>query len=225
MAKDPAFLFYPGDFSTGTQFFTDEQVGKYIRLLMAQHQLGHLEENHMIHICKSYDKHIFSKFVKDSEGKYFNERLEHETIKRKKYSESRSKNRLTEKIICQSYDPHMENKIINKDSTIVSNSLWTEILKTFSNDFIWKEKFCRDKNILPAEYELKKSQFLSDLDLKEDFKDLKELKSHFVNWFNIKKNGTYNSTRNNGKDAGALQTLQDIKDGQLFEYPGGKENL
>ncbi len=48
MAKDPAFLFYTGDFSTGTQFFTDEQVGKYVRLLMAQHQIGHLEEKHMI---------------------------------------------------------------------------------------------------------------------------------------------------------------------------------
>ena len=42
MAKDPAFLFYTGDFATGTQFLTDDQMGKYIRLLMAQHQHGHL---------------------------------------------------------------------------------------------------------------------------------------------------------------------------------------
>ena len=86
MAKDPAFLFYPGDFTTGTQFFTDEQVGKYIRLLMAQHQLGHLKESHMIMICKSYDNDIFSKFVKDSDGNYFNQRLEDEIFKRKNYS-------------------------------------------------------------------------------------------------------------------------------------------
>ena len=44
MAKDPAFLFYPSDFLTGTMFMTDEQVGKYIRLLCAQHQKGHLCE-------------------------------------------------------------------------------------------------------------------------------------------------------------------------------------
>ena len=42
--KDPAFLFYTNDFDRGCQFFTDEQVGKYIRLLMAQHQHGHLSE-------------------------------------------------------------------------------------------------------------------------------------------------------------------------------------
>jgi len=47
MGKDPAFLFYSSDFTIGTQFMTDEQVGKYIRLLCAQHQTGHLDEEHM----------------------------------------------------------------------------------------------------------------------------------------------------------------------------------
>lgn len=121
MAKDPAFLFYPGDFSTGTQFFTDDQVGKYVRLLMAQHQLGHLEEKHMIFICKSYDKDIFSKFDKDSLGLYYNKRLEDEIVKRKKYTESRGKNRSSKNIISNSYDEHMENK--NKDIYIVSNTI------------------------------------------------------------------------------------------------------
>ena len=109
MAKDPAFLFYTGDFTTGTQFFTDEQVGKYVRLLMAQHQLGHLEEKHMIMICKSHDKDIFSKFIKDENGLYYNERLDSEIVKRKKYSESRSKNRKKSDFL-ETYDNHMENK-------------------------------------------------------------------------------------------------------------------
>lgn len=118
MAKDPAFLFYPNDFSSGTQFFSDEQVGKYIRLLMAQHQHGHLPENHMIFICKSYDKDIFSKFVQDSEGRWYNERLEIELDKRKNYISSRSKNKegkTKEKIISKSYENHMvnENENIN----------------------------------------------------------------------------------------------------------------
>jgi len=38
MGKDPAFLFYSNDFDQGTKFFTDDQTGKYIRLLIAQHQ-------------------------------------------------------------------------------------------------------------------------------------------------------------------------------------------
>jgi len=128
MAKDPAFLFYTGDFATGTQFFTDDQVGKYIRLLMAQHQHGHLSEKQMLHICKSYDNDIFIKFAKDDNGMFFNERLEDEILKRKKYSESRSNNKSGRKPNLnkdlpkeqiKSYDYHMENEneniIVNKD--------------------------------------------------------------------------------------------------------------
>jgi len=122
MAKDPAFLFYPGDFNTGTQFFTDEQVGKYMRLLMAQHQHGHLTDDQVIHICKSYDNHVMAKFVKDKKGLWYNERLEIEVIKRKEYSESRGNNRKgrgKEKNISVSYDPHMENRNENIDVLVL----------------------------------------------------------------------------------------------------------
>ncbi len=113
MAKDPAFLFYSGDFLSGTQFFTDEQTGKYIRLLVAQHQIGHLEEKHMLQICKTYDKDVFLKFIRDDEGLFYNERLETEILKRKNYTESRSKNRMSKK----TYVSHMENvnENINKE--------------------------------------------------------------------------------------------------------------
>lgn len=121
MAKDPAFLFYTNDFISGTQFFTDEQVGIYIRLLAAQHQHGHLSENHMKMICKSYDNDIFSKFIKDSDGKYYNERLEIEIVKRKKYAESRGNNKRGKKIISKSYDNHMENENENKDIDLNKN--------------------------------------------------------------------------------------------------------
>lgn len=93
MAKDPAFLFYTGDFTTGTQFLTDEQLGKYLRLLMAQHQHGHLSEKQMILICKVYDEEIFSKFTKDDKGLFFNERLQVEIEKRQSFSKSRASNR------------------------------------------------------------------------------------------------------------------------------------
>jgi hypothetical protein len=116
MAKDPAFLFYTQDFTTGTQFFTDEQVGKYVRLLLAQHQHGHLYEKQMIHICKTHDKDIFAKFKIDSEGLFYNERLERELIKRKEYSKSRSNNR-KKRIISESYDSHMEN--VNEDYIVL----------------------------------------------------------------------------------------------------------
>ncbi len=116
MAKDPAFLFYPGDFTTGTQFFTDEQVGKYVRLLMAQHQIGHLHEKHMIQICKTYDKDVFEKFTKDVDGLYFNERLENEIIKRRNYSKSRADNRQKKEEKNGTYVNHMENRNENRNT-------------------------------------------------------------------------------------------------------------
>jgi hypothetical protein len=48
MGKDPAILFYTSDFLTGTMTFTDEQVGKYIRLLCLQHQKDKLTEKDML---------------------------------------------------------------------------------------------------------------------------------------------------------------------------------
>lgn len=94
MSKDPAFLFYPADFQIGTEDMTDAQVGKYIRLMCRQHLKGHITEEHMLKICGTYDADIFEKFVQDDEGAYYNERLEAEILKRRRYSESRAINRM-----------------------------------------------------------------------------------------------------------------------------------
>lgn len=91
--QSPAFLFYTDNFMGGTMFFTDEQVGKYIRLLCAQHTIGHLSREHMLQICKGEDKIIFDKFDVDENGLYYNSRLDLEINKRVEYSKSRSKNR------------------------------------------------------------------------------------------------------------------------------------
>jgi uncharacterized protein YdaU (DUF1376 family) len=141
MAKDPAFLFYSADFTVGTQFFTAEQVGIYIRLLCAQHQHGRLYEHHMKIICGSYDFHsdilrvVKEKFIVDEQGRFFNERLEVETQKRAAYSKSRGENRskgLLKKqlennhmnIISSSYDNHMENENenINTDDIVIKKT-------------------------------------------------------------------------------------------------------
>ena len=127
--KDPAFLFYSNDFLSGTMLMTDEEVGKYIRLLCLQHQKGHLKEKDMLSICKSYSEEIFSKFKQDDEGNYFNERLEQEANKRKAYSESRRNNRKKKDInekdmknICNSYEEHMENENINENISLIKDN-------------------------------------------------------------------------------------------------------
>ena len=83
MSKDPAFLFYSSDFLTGTLLMSMEQKGKFITLLCIQHQKGHMSERDMLQICGTYDEDIFDKFQKDSDGKFFNERLKEEIEKRK----------------------------------------------------------------------------------------------------------------------------------------------
>jgi hypothetical protein len=120
MAKDPAFLFYSSDFITGVAFMSDEQVGKYIRLLCMQHLHGRLSEKHMMHICRTYDADIFAKFKKDDSGLYYNQRVEDEINKRKNFSESRKANRISKKqhissTYVQSYDQHMENENENEN--------------------------------------------------------------------------------------------------------------
>lgn len=116
MSKDPAFLFYSSDFLTGTMLLTMEQKGKYITLLCLQHQKGILTEKDMLQICGTYDEDIFSKFVKDENGNYLNERLSVEVQKRKAYSESRRQNRTKKDMnnISNSYVPHMENENVNR---------------------------------------------------------------------------------------------------------------
>jgi len=95
MAKDPAFLFYTADFLAETMFFTSAQIGNYVKLLCAQHQTGHLSEDDMQSLCGGItDEKIFNRFVKDSNGKYYNQRLDLEMIRRREHSEKQRQNAL-----------------------------------------------------------------------------------------------------------------------------------
>lgn len=201
MARDPAFLFYTGDFTTGTQFLSDEQVGKYVRLLMAQHQLGHLSEKHMLQICKTHDKDVFSKFIQDSDGLYFNQRLDNEINKRKKYSESRSENRRSKSNISFTYDKHMENNNNNKD---ILSSLGDLPTMTKGDFLEFHKKLLRDDiftNPLMMGRGIKNKEELENWIIRYDThisgegkinKDYSEYRKHFKNW--IFKQDTFNTT-------------------------------
>lgn len=111
MAKDPALLFYTSDFLTGTMTMTNDQVGKYIRLLCLQHQKTWLSEKDMLHVCGTYDQDIFFKFKKSSEG-YYNERLRLEADRRKDFCESRRLSRMSH--VRQTYEGRMETETVNE---------------------------------------------------------------------------------------------------------------
>lgn len=128
MAKDPAFLFYSSDFLTGTMFWTNEQIGLYIRMLCAQHQHnGRIDTNVLRTQCESITNGdiVYSKFQHDELGSY-NERLQIEMIKRKEKSvkASESVNKRWNKLKNSIYERNTnvirsenenENENINKD--------------------------------------------------------------------------------------------------------------
>lgn len=89
MAKDPAFLFYPSDFLTGTMFLNNEQIGIYIRLLCSQHQHGGLIDTISFDSLVDNNQLLKSKFIETKDG-YYNERLAIEMNKRNKKSNNMS---------------------------------------------------------------------------------------------------------------------------------------
>ncbi len=141
MAKDPAVLFYTQDFLVGTITMDYEQRGKYITLLCLQHQKGKLTDKDMKSILTEEDIEVSEKFIKSSDGYWYNIRLKEEAEKRKKYSESRRNNRI--KNLSKSYVKHLENenedvnvndnlklKLVNK----TGNKLSQEDIDNFFND-------------------------------------------------------------------------------------------
>ncbi len=146
--KDPAILLYTSDFLTGTMLMTDEQVGKYIRLLCLQHQTGRLSEKHMLGICKARDEDIYEKFVLDHNGFYYNVRLEEEILKRAKYRKGRSDNakggKTPTKKPIKAYAQHMEDEDVNENEDKKGNKKRTVrypfTTKSFSDAWeLWKE--------------------------------------------------------------------------------------
>jgi hypothetical protein len=123
--RDPAILFYTSDFLTGTTLYNHEETGKYIRALCLQHQQGHIQKNDILKIFGTEDCRVFEKFMIDSDGKYYNARMDFEIKKRLNYCLSRSENRKHGKInrihmkhmsnICKTYVEHMENENENEN--------------------------------------------------------------------------------------------------------------
>lgn len=125
MAKDPAFLFYPGDWQGGTSSFTRPHKGAYIDLLMAQFNQGRLHINDIMDILGTdfdlmWDRKLKSKFKQDEQGLFYNERLDNERNKRKNFSESRRNNlKKTATDMSNHMVHHMENEIVIEDVSLI----------------------------------------------------------------------------------------------------------
>jgi uncharacterized protein YdaU (DUF1376 family) len=121
MGKDPAFLFYPGDWNLGTMHMTLLEKGAYIELLMLQFARDKFTLTHAKHMLKDdFDKvwpTLVEKFKSDGKN-YWNERLLMEKTNRVKFSESRRNNALSNRKRDGMLETHMshhkENEVKNE---------------------------------------------------------------------------------------------------------------
>ena len=86
--KDPAFLFYSGDFLVGVSDLTMEERGQYITLIALQHQKGHLSKRAIDLSIPNISDFVLAKFQTDKNGCYYNARVEEEIKKRENYTKS-----------------------------------------------------------------------------------------------------------------------------------------
>lgn len=95
-SKDPAVLWYFGDWLGGTILMNRAMKGAYFDLLCAQFNNGHMTEAEiriLLHVdFPMWEAGLKKKFKKDKEGLFYNERLEKEMGKRKVFRDSRIKN-------------------------------------------------------------------------------------------------------------------------------------
>jgi uncharacterized protein YdaU (DUF1376 family) len=144
MAKDPAFLFYPGDWLGGTIGMTFEEKGAYMELLMMQFNRGHMTEHMIGQVIGQLWDSVKPKFIQDEKGLWFNERLDLEKKRRKDYTESRLNN-LTGINQHTKKSPHkaghmgghttghMENESVNEIKDVIINKRESDILEYFSS--------------------------------------------------------------------------------------------
>jgi len=136
MAKDPAFLFYPGDWQGGTSTFSRFLKGCYLDVLIAQFNSGHLSLEEIKTVLGSDFGQSWpalqKKFQKDNDGLFFNEKLDTEVFRRKEYSKSRADNRrgkthVTDmKNISNTHVPHMETETVNEIASEIKKGVQGE---------------------------------------------------------------------------------------------------
>jgi hypothetical protein len=158
MGKDPAFLFYPGDYLRDTQCLSEKAQVAYDRI-MCEHMRNSCKD--VSNITVSKDRvNFFTKRLNDSEKEdlmhvlvecnshYQIEWVAASIAKRKAYSESRAKNRSkSSQKDMKTYDKtslHMEDEIEIEDE----------------NQKESKHKYGKEKNVLLTEREYKK--FIDD---------------------------------------------------------------
>ena len=206
MAKDPAFLFYPSDFLTGTMFMTNEHIGIYIRLLCSQHQHGGIIDKDSFNALVGSFNLIKNKFIETETG-FYNERLTIEMDKRNKKSNNMSetakevwKIRKIQKLNKSKENEYKSNTNVKENDTIVIQTVNVNRDINIDSSIIdnWFSEFENGNEIIEI---TRLNKFTIDQVKKKviEFRTFAELEypnyskfvSHFKNW--IRKNPPTNN--------------------------------
>ncbi len=140
MQKDPAFLFYPGDYLRDTQCLSEKAQVAYDRIIC----------EHMRNICiRQQQLNFFTKRLSDEEkeelmmvltkidGGFCVDWVVASIEKRKAYSESRKQNRAGKtKEHMLTHDSHMENENEKESTDIIEDESVTENKNKFPKNFV-----------------------------------------------------------------------------------------
>jgi len=198
MSKDPAFLFYTNDFLTGVAELTMQERGEYITLMCLQHQKGGLTQKIIDINTPGVSKDVMVKFKKKANGIFFNQRLEKEIIKRKKYSKKQSDrakkrwNTTADATANATALPKIEDVNENEskdDNDNVSTKEQFMLFKTqiSKKDHVeWREHIYMLFKLKPQTLEPLLGKFINHLIIEEtEHKLIKDFKTHFRNWCTI----------------------------------------
>jgi hypothetical protein len=88
---------------------------------------------------------------------------------------------------------------------------WLHEKRNFLNNEAWMYTFCTEKKIDKIALEILMRDFVTEIELRTDFKPANELRNHFTNYFNKQKNGNSQTFKPKGKDAGAEELIQRLR--------------
>jgi hypothetical protein len=128
--KDPAFLFYPGDYLRDTQCLSEPVQVAYDRIMCEHMRDTYISPSRLNFFTKNFSKEEIAQLlsvIKESPEGYYIEWVMEGINKRRAYSESRRKNRagknqkddtiMTE--VSSTYEKHMENEIEDENESVI----------------------------------------------------------------------------------------------------------
>lgn len=181
MAKDPAFLFYSEKFLTGVLTMNFEDRGKYITILALMHQQGRMNEETIRFLVGSISDNLRNKFKVDEQGNWYNEKLEEEAEKRKKFAESRKENGKK-----GGRKPNAEPNGLPKENLSININIDKDI-NTDSNSFGKSENLLNGEQIVPTMARAWYEKFPTyTRDQKKDFEAIGAIVSFMVKQHSIK---------------------------------------